>query len=93
MENNGFVGMGPDKAPRHSVERPNIVEKIDVKSFKEKQNLETLQLLLTQMLDSVGRCTATTDSSAYNRFDAVAFLADLDVARAHVVREFTCTKE
>ena len=80
--------MGPDKAPKYSVERPNIVEKIDMKSFKEKQNLETLQLMLTQMFDSVRRCTATTDSSAYNRFDAVAFLADLDEARAHVVREF-----
>jgi len=90
---NEFCGMGPDKAPKRSVERENIVEKIDVKSFKEKQNLETLQLLLTQMLDSVGRCTATTDSSAYNRFDAKAFLVDLDAARAHVVREFPCIKE
>lgn len=84
------IGMGPDKAPRHSVERPNVVEKVDFESFKEKQALETLLLMLTQMIDSVGRCTATTDSSAYNRFNAKAFLVDLDAARDHVVREFPC---
>ena len=90
---NEFCGMGPDKAPRRSVERENIVEKIDFESFKEKQALETLHLMLIQMIDSVARCTATTDSSAYNRFNAKAFLADLRAAEAHVEREFTCTKE
>jgi len=35
----------------------------------------------------------TTDTSAYNRFNAKAFLVDLDAARAHVVREFPCIKE
>ncbi len=92
MDNN-FVGMGPDKAPGRSIEHETIVEKIDFDSFKEKQALETLRLMLRQMNDSLIRATETTDTSAYNRFNAKAFLVDLDQARAHVVREFPCIKE
>ena len=90
---NEFCGMGPDKAPGRSVEHETIVEKIDFDSFKEKQALETLRLMLRQMNDSLIRATEATDTSAYNRFNAKAFLADLRAAEAHVEREFTCTKE
>jgi hypothetical protein len=86
-------GMGPDQAPCRSIEHETVVKKIDFESFKEKQALETLRIMLHQMTDSVVRNTETTDNSAYNRFNAKAFLVDLDAARAHVVREFTCTKE
>lgn len=84
---------GPDQGPDESVEREDVVKKIDLESFKEKQNLETLRLMLTQMLRSVVRNTETTDKSSYNRFNARAFLEDLDKVKHHVEREFTCLKE
>ncbi len=84
---------GPDQGPDESVEREDVVKKIDLESFKEKQNLETLRLMLTQMLRSVVRNTETTDKSSYNRFNAKAFLDDLEKVKHHVEREFTCLKE
>lgn len=84
---------GPDKGPRRSVEHEDVVKKIDIKSFKEKQALETLRLMLKQMKDSVDRNVETTDASRYNRFNAAEFLEDLAAVEAHVKREFTCIKE
>ncbi len=84
---------GPDQGPDESIEHEDVVKKIDLESFKEKQNLETLRLMLTQMLRSVVRNTETTDKSSYNRFNARAFLEDLKKVEAHVEREFTCAKE
>lgn len=82
-----------DKGPRRSVEHETVVKKIDLKSFKEKQALETLRLMMHQAMDSVNRNVETTDVSRYNRFDACSFLADLKEIQDHVLREFPCTKE